>query len=71
MSKKQRMQPFYSDNPADSAAMHYLWRIYNRAVHTAVAKELRLPENQQYKPRKQKKALKKALMNIVHKGTKQ
>lgn len=70
MSKRQRMQPFYPDNPLDSAAMHYVWRIYNRAVHTAVAKELHEPENQVYKPRKQKKALKKALMRITYEGIK-
>ena len=68
MSKRQRMQPFHSGHPADSAAMHYLHRIYNGAVHKAVAKELRKPENQQFTPRKAKKELKRDLMRITHKG---
>lgn len=68
MSKKQRMQRLRPDNPADSATMHYLHRIYNKAVHNAVIKELHKPENKDFTTRKAKKELKRDLMRITHKG---
>lgn len=68
MSKRQRLQRLRPGNPTDSAAMHYIHRIYNKAVHRAVAKELHKPENKDFTTRKAKKELKRDLMRITHKG---